>query len=136
MAGHLPGSRNRSIHAPFRDGVFNAPRSSARRIACCRAWTTTSHVSHANVTARSGYEVGVNISPGHAEPAGLAGRAGQQVRGVDEAIQQRDAADEGRLEASGGIMIGQVIVNEGKVVRPSQLIASVGRTRGGACKRG
>ncbi len=41
------------------------------------------------------------------------------------AVQQRDAADEGRLEASGSIMVGPVIVNEGKVVRPSQLIASV-----------
>jgi hypothetical protein len=29
------------------------------------------------------------------------------------------------LDASGSIIIGAVIVNEGKVVRPSQLIASV-----------
>jgi hypothetical protein len=50
------------------------------------------------------------------------------ARGVDEATQQRDAADEGRLEASGSIIVGGVIVNEGKVVRPSQLIASVGWT--------
>ncbi len=48
------------------------------------------------------------------------------------AAQQRDAADEGRLEASGSIMIGPVIVNQGKVVRPSQLIASVGPTIEGA----
>jgi hypothetical protein len=41
------------------------------------------------------------------------------------AVQQRDAADEGRLEPCGNIMVGKVIVNEGKVVRPSQLIASV-----------
>jgi hypothetical protein len=32
-------------------------------------------------------------------------------------------------------MIGAVIVNEGKVVRPSQLIASVGRTRRSERKR-
>jgi hypothetical protein len=51
------------------------------------------------------------------------------VRGVDEATQQRDAADEGRLEASGSIIVGENIVNEGRVVRPSQLIASVRRTR-------
>jgi hypothetical protein len=44
------------------------------------------------------------------------------------AIQQRDAADEGRLDTYGRIIAGTVIVNEGKVVRPSQLIASVGRT--------
>jgi pyrimidine deaminase RibD-like protein len=50
------------------------------------------------------------------------------VRGVDEATQQRDAADEGRLETSGSIIVGAVIVDAGKVVRPSQLIASVGQT--------
>jgi hypothetical protein len=47
---------------------------------------------------------------------------------VDRAAQQRDAADEGRLEASGSIIVGQVIMDQGEVVRPSQLIASVGRT--------
>jgi hypothetical protein len=52
---------------------------------------------------------------------------------VDEAAQQRDAADEGRLETSGSILVGKVIVNERKIVRPSQLIASVRHTwRGGA----
>jgi hypothetical protein len=45
------------------------------------------------------------------------------------AAEQRDAADEGRLEASESILLGTVIVNEGEVVRPSQLIASVMRTR-------
>ena len=44
------------------------------------------------------------------------------------AVEQRDAADEGRLEASGNAMVGTVIVSQGKVVRPSQLIASVGHT--------
>jgi hypothetical protein len=45
------------------------------------------------------------------------------------AVEQRDAADEGRLEASGNIFVGnKVIVNQGEVVRPSQLIASVRRT--------
>ncbi len=44
------------------------------------------------------------------------------------ATQQRDAADEGRLELSGNIIIGTVIVNQGEVVRPSQLIASVRQT--------
>jgi hypothetical protein len=47
----------------------------------------------------------------------------------DEAAQQRDAADEGRLEPCGSIIVGnKVIVHQGKVVRPSQLIASVGQT--------
>jgi hypothetical protein len=32
------------------------------------------------------------------------------------------------LDASGSIILGTVIVNQGKVVRPSQLIASVGLT--------
>ena len=46
-------------------------------------------------------------------------------------VEQRDAADEGRLDAYGSIIVGnKVIVNQGKVVRPSQLIASVGRTVG------
>jgi hypothetical protein len=44
------------------------------------------------------------------------------------AVQQRDAADEGRLEAYGSIVVGTVIVNQGEVVRPSQLIASVRRS--------
>jgi hypothetical protein len=45
------------------------------------------------------------------------------------AVEQRDAADEGRLEACGSIVIGnKLIVNQGRVVRPSQLIASVGPT--------
>jgi hypothetical protein len=45
------------------------------------------------------------------------------------AAQQRDAADEGRLDACGSIVVGnEVIVNHGKAVRPSQLIAGVGRT--------
>jgi hypothetical protein len=47
---------------------------------------------------------------------------------VRRAAEQRDAADEGRLEAGGSIMVGKIIVNEGEVVRPSQLIASVGLT--------
>jgi hypothetical protein len=45
-----------------------------------------------------------------------------------EAAEQRDAADEGRLEAVGSTIVGTVIVNRGKVVRPSQLIASVRQT--------
>jgi hypothetical protein len=63
--------------------------------------------------------------------AGTANRAGLNdhgVRGVDGAIQQRDAADEARLEPCGSIIVGTVIVKQGEVVRASQLIASVGRT--------
>ncbi len=51
--------------------------------------------------------------------------------GVHDGAEQRDAADEGRLEACGSAMVGTVIVDEGKVVRPSQLIASVGPTSEG-----
>ena len=46
-----------------------------------------------------------------------------------DAVQQRDAADEGRLEPCENTIVGKIIVNEGQVVRPSQLIASVRRTR-------
>ena len=48
---------------------------------------------------------------------------------MNEANQQRDAADEGRLETNEGTVVGPVIVNQGKVVRPSQLIARVRPTR-------
>ncbi len=42
----------------------------------------------------------------------------------DGAVEQRDAADEGRLEACGSIVVGnEVIMDQGRVVRPSQLIA-------------
>jgi hypothetical protein len=53
-----------------------------------------------------------------------------QAIGPEEpgAAEQRDAADEGRLDACGTVIVGnEVIVNPGKVVRPSQLIASVRR---------
>ncbi len=56
-------------------------------------------------------------------PSGLPSQEAEE-----RAVEQRDAADEGRLEASGTPMVGTVIVNRGKVVRPSQLIASVLRT--------
>jgi uncharacterized protein len=49
-------------------------------------------------------------------------------RRAGETAEQRDAADEGRLEAGGSTMVGKVIVEQGEVVRPSQLIASVGPT--------
>jgi hypothetical protein len=45
-----------------------------------------------------------------------------------EAAQQRDAADEGRMDAYGNVLAGKVILYQGEVVRPSQLIASVGQT--------
>ncbi len=48
----------------------------------------------------------------------------------ERAAQQRDAADERRLKPSGSTMVGTVIVDQGEVVRPSQLIASVGPTIG------
>jgi len=51
---------------------------------------------------------------------------GQQ--GAWGAIEQRDAADEGRLDAYGSIIVGKVIVNAARSVRPSQLITSVRRT--------
>jgi hypothetical protein len=44
------------------------------------------------------------------------------------AAEQADAADEARLDACGTIIVGGVIVVEGRVVRASQLIRSVGRT--------
>jgi len=49
---------------------------------------------------------------------------------VDEAAEQRDEADEGRLEAVRGIVTARrhgvaVSKQHGRVARPSQLIASV-----------
>ena len=55
---------------------------------------------------------------------------------MNDAAEQADAADEGRLGASGSAMFGSVIVNQGEVVRPSQLIASVLRTPGGSRETG
>jgi hypothetical protein len=54
-----------------------------------------------------------------------------KVRGTFGAVEQRDAADEGRLEPSGSIVVGTVIAHQGRVVRPSQLIASVRPLFGG-----
>ena len=52
--------------------------------------------------------------------------------GAVGAAEQRDAADEGRWDAYGGIIVGnEIIVNQGEVVRPSQLIASVRQARAG-----
>jgi hypothetical protein len=48
-----------------------------------------------------------------------------QSQRMDGAAEQRDAADEGRLEPCGDAASARVIVNEDAVVRPSQLIASV-----------
>jgi hypothetical protein len=56
------------------------------------------------------------------------------VRG--DAAQQADAADEGRLETSGSIVVGKNIVNQGKVVRLSQLIRGVRPTNRGATLAG
>jgi hypothetical protein len=48
---------------------------------------------------------------------------------MHDVTEQRDAADEGRLDPCGSPIVGnKVIVSEGEVVRPSQLIASVGLT--------
>ena len=60
-------------------------------------------------------------------PSGLASvfLGHREMRG---AAQQRDAADEGRLDAYGSIIVGKVIVNGARSVRPSQLITSVRRT--------
>jgi hypothetical protein len=57
-------------------------------------------------------------------------RHGQHPLALERgAAEQRDAADEGRLDAYGNVFVGnKVIVDQGKVVRPSQLIASVRRT--------
>jgi hypothetical protein len=51
-----------------------------------------------------------------------------ESRRKNGAVEQRDAADEGRSDACGSIVVGKVIVDQGEVVRPSQLIASVRRT--------
>jgi hypothetical protein len=73
---------------------------------------------------------GVELGGSRYHLAGTANRArldDHSERGVDGAIQQADAADEARWEASGSTMVGQNIVDGGKVVRASQLIRSVRR---------
>ena len=57
-------------------------------------------------------------------------RNGRQQRREEAqgGVEQADAADEGRLEAGRSIMVGPVTAEQGKVVRPSQLIRSVRRT--------
>jgi hypothetical protein len=47
---------------------------------------------------------------------------------MTDGVEQRDAADEGWLEPGGSTLVCTVIVSEGKVVHPSQLIASVMRS--------
>ena len=62
-------------------------------------------------------------------------RAAQSLapRADDRAAEQRDAADEGRLDAYGSIIVGKVIVNGARSVRPSQLITSVRWACGEEC---
>jgi hypothetical protein len=80
--------------------------------------------------------VGVRDGVNQAYDLAQASSAGTDawVGRAQRAAEQADAADEGRLEASGSIMVGSVTADQGKVVRPSQLIRSVGRTvpRGGS----
>ncbi len=45
----------------------------------------------------------------------------------DARVQQRDAADEGRLEPSGSIIVGRIIVNQGEVAYTAALAALKGR---------
>jgi hypothetical protein len=50
-------------------------------------------------------------------------------RCMTEFVEQRDAPDEGRLETGGSILVGEIVVDPGEVVRPSQeLLASSRRT--------
>ncbi len=72
----------------------------------------------------------------HDRPTGRRSRHQHRPRRVKSAVEQRDAADEGRLEAYGSIVVGEIIVSRGKVVRPSQLIASVRQTLSGARRAG
>jgi hypothetical protein len=78
----------------------------------------------------SQWALGVRFLAGvlRCRPAHGVARYGRAPRVGDRAVEQRDAADEGRVDARGTIIVGKVIVNQGKVVRPSQLIASVRRT--------
>jgi hypothetical protein len=128
--GYLPSSRWCQVSARCR-GRRSAPRSSARRIALClpppSPFATVVSATGSRFTSRVARDVGVTISSAMGPPS-VTGQGSHEVRGMGGAIQQRDAADEGRLDTRGSIIVGKVIVNQGTVVRPSQLIASVGRT--------
>ncbi len=78
------------------------------------------------------YRVPDQLQPQHAiRRKACANSSGREMRALRRAAEQRDAANEGRLDPYRSTSVGEVIVNEGKVVRPSQLIASVRRTTGG-----
>jgi hypothetical protein len=90
------------------------------------------HPPHSPIRER----VTVGVEMYHSSPARVAALrtawhgTARAPRVGDRAVEQRDAADEGRLEQCGSTIVGnKVIVDQGKVVRPSQLIASVGPTR-------
>ena len=83
------------------------------------------HALPGRVGVRHGVDQAYDLAQGR---AGWRRRVGRRAH---RAAEQADAADEGRLEASRGIMVGPVTADQGKVVRPSQLIRRVGRTRGG-----
>jgi hypothetical protein len=114
------------------------PRSSARRLrwalehasscldSCCFAIPASLPNAAGVISARWGYHSSpvYYVVALHTAWQGTA----RAPRVGDRAAEQRDAADEGRLDASGSTMFGPVILDEGKVVRPSQLIASVRRT--------
>jgi len=120
-----------------------APRSSARRAAVIPLSTTRGRVSArlVGLPLLTSSALGPVATRGVPSPptygtAGLQRRAlpTSGPRGVGRAVEQRDAADEGRLEPYGSIIVGnEVIVNQGKVVRPSQLIASVRWACGEEC---
>ena len=85
------------------------------------------------MSSRASVGVGMYHSPpayyGAALRTAWQGTAGAPRVG-DRAVEQRDAVDEGRLDAYDSIIVGRVIVNQRRVVRPSQLIASVRQTEG------
>jgi hypothetical protein len=117
------GSRGR---AGAQDGVRSVGQGSRR-------------ASSASRPLHAGVESGGSEAPARLErPRGVVPQhwGGEAVVNMASqgswAVQRRDAADEARLEPCGGALIGSLIVNEGRVVRASQLIASVGRTNRGS----
>jgi hypothetical protein len=87
-----------------------------------------------------GFPVGVGGWGYHSSPAHYVAALHTAWHGTasaprvgDRAVEQRDAADEGRLEAYGSIMVGTVIVNQGQGRAPlaadRECSADMGRPR-------
>jgi hypothetical protein len=94
------------------------------KVACSRSESNPKRLSFASPDSRYHPRRGESVA-GLRVPSSYQRRP----REGERTVEQRDAADEGRLDACGSSIFGnEVIVSGARSVRPSQLIASVGPT--------